>query len=122
VDPNHLPVADSASYHEALERCLEHWGLLRERTSLLRDGVNHVFASETEGGAALIVRISDGELRRRGEIEGELIWLDHLVRHGCTVTTPVPSRRGELRAALAEVRAKADGPFATNRWVRNFAL
>jgi Ser/Thr protein kinase RdoA (MazF antagonist) len=57
--------------------------------------VNHVFASETDGGAALIVRISDGELRRRGEIEGELIWLDHLVGHGCTVTTPIPSRRGE---------------------------
>jgi Ser/Thr protein kinase RdoA (MazF antagonist) len=101
VDPNHLPVADSAPYHEALEQCLDHWGLVRDRTSLLRDGVNHVFASETRGGAAVIVRISDGELRRRGEIEGELMWLGHLVRHGCTVTTPIQSGRGELLESVS---------------------
>jgi amicoumacin kinase len=96
MDPNHLPVADSAPYHEALAQCADHWSLVPEKTSLLRDGVNHVFATETTAGAPVIVRISDGNIRQRGEIEGELIWLDHLIRHHCTVTTPVASRRGEL--------------------------
>jgi Ser/Thr protein kinase RdoA (MazF antagonist) len=96
MDPNHLSVADSAPYHDALVRCLDHWSLAPEKTSLLRDGVNHVFATETLDGAKVIVRVSDGSVRERGELEGELIWLEHLIRHGCTVTHPVRSRGGEL--------------------------
>jgi Ser/Thr protein kinase RdoA (MazF antagonist) len=100
MDPNHLPAADSAPYHDALVQCVDHWSLNPTKTSLLRDGVNHVFATETGGGAPVIVRISDGGVRERGELEGELIWLDHLIRHGCTVTTPIRSRRGELLESI----------------------
>jgi Ser/Thr protein kinase RdoA (MazF antagonist) len=96
MDPNQLSVADSAPYHDALAQCVEHWSLVPEKTSLLRDGVNHVFATETIAGAQVIVRVSDGSIRERRELDGELIWLDHLIRHGCTVTTPVRSRAGEL--------------------------
>jgi Ser/Thr protein kinase RdoA (MazF antagonist) len=96
MDPNQLPVADSAPYHDALAQCVDHWRLAPEKTALLRDGVNHVFASETLAGAPVIVRVSDGSLRERGELDGELLWLDHLIRHGCTVTTPIRSRAGTL--------------------------
>jgi len=101
MDPNHLPAGDSAPYHEVLFRCVDDWGLVPQKTSLLRDGVNHVFATETVDGAPVIVRISDGDIRERGELDGELIWLDHLIRHGCTVTTPIPSRAGDLLETFA---------------------
>lgn len=96
MDPNHLPLGDSSPYHDALAQCVDHWGLVPEKTELVRDGVNHVFATEFVDGAPVIIRISDGALRERGEILGELLWLDHLIRHGCTVTTPIPSRGGDL--------------------------
>jgi amicoumacin kinase len=96
VDPNHLPVGDSSPYHQALAQCVDHWGLVPEKTELIRDGVNHVFGTESAKGAPVIIRISDGAIRPRGELLGELLWLDHLIRHGCTVTTPIASRRGEL--------------------------
>ena len=96
MNPNRLPVADSAPYHDALARCVDHWGLVPEKTELVRDGVNHVFSTENAGGEPMIVRVSDGSERERAEIEGELIWLDHLIRHGCTVSTPVRSLNGEL--------------------------
>lgn len=96
MDPNHLPVGESSPYHDALARCVDHWGLVPEKTELVRDGVNHVFATELEDGGPVIIRIGDGALRPRGEVLGELLWLDHLIRHGCTVTTPLPSRGGEL--------------------------
>jgi Ser/Thr protein kinase RdoA (MazF antagonist) len=96
VDPNHLPVADSLPYHDALARSVDHWSLVPAKTSLLRDGLNHVFATETAAGAPVIVRVTDGSVRERSELEAELIWLDHLIRHGCTVTTPIPSRAGAL--------------------------
>ncbi|QDU08751.1 phosphotransferase enzyme family protein [Gimesia aquarii] len=96
MNPNLLPVDDSLPYHDALAQCIDHWGLVPEKTELVRDGVNHVFATEFENGAPVIIRISDGALRGRDEILGELLWLDHLIRHGCTVTTPVPSRGGDL--------------------------
>ena len=101
MDPNQLPVADSAPYHDALAQCLDHWNLVPEKTSLLRDGVNHVFATETAGGAPVIVRVTDGGRREPGELDGELMWLNHLVRHGCTVTTPIPSRAGALLETIA---------------------
>lgn len=91
-----MSVADSAPYHDALEQCVAHWGFIPEKTELVRDGVNHVFSSESTDGKPVIVRISDGAIRQRGELQGELIWLDHLIRHGCTVTTPIRSQRGEL--------------------------
>ena len=101
MDPNQLPVVDSAPYHDALAQCLDHWNLVPEKTSLLRDGVNHVFATETAGGAPVIVRVTDGGRREPGELDGELMWLNHLVRHGCTVTTPIPSRAGALLETIA---------------------
>jgi amicoumacin kinase len=96
MDPNHLPVADSAPYHDALAQCVHDWGLAPEKTTMLRDGVNHVFATQSKSGEPVIVRISDGVKRSRSELDGELIWLDHLIRHGCTVSTPIRSQRGEL--------------------------
>lgn len=93
---NHLPVDDSSPYHRALEQCVDHWGLVPEKTELIRDGINHVFATEFVNGDPVIIRIGDGAFHERGEIMGELLWLDHLIRHGCTVTTPIPSRSGEL--------------------------
>lgn len=96
VDPNHLSVSDSSPYHYALSQCIDHWGLIPEKTELIRDGINHVFGTETVEGAPVIIRISDGAIRQRGEVLGELLWLDYLIGHGCTVTTPVPSRCGEL--------------------------
>ncbi|QDT99276.1 phosphotransferase enzyme family protein [Gimesia aquarii] len=96
MNPNLLPVDDSLPYHDALAQCIDHWGLVPEKTELVRDGVNHVFATEFENGAPVIIRISDGALRGRDEILGELLWLDHLIRQGCTVTTPIPSRGGDL--------------------------
>lgn len=96
MDPNHLLADDSLPYYAALTQCVDHWGLVLEKTELIRDGVNHVFATEFEDGAPVIIRISDGVVRERGEVLGELLWLDHLIRNGCTVTTPIPSRSGEL--------------------------
>lgn len=96
MDPNHLTVVDSSPYHDALAQCVDHWGFIPEDVELIRDGLNHVFGTESNEGAPVIIRISDGAARGRGEILGELLWLDHLIRHGCTVTTPIPSRRGEL--------------------------
>lgn len=40
----------SKPYSNALAQCLDHWGLKVEATTLLRDGLNHVFASETHQG------------------------------------------------------------------------
>jgi len=96
MDPNHLPLDDSSPYHDALDQCVDHWGLVPEKTELVRDGVNHVFATEFVNGDPVIIRISDGAFRKRGEVFGELLWLEHLLRHDCTVTTPIPSRGGEL--------------------------
>ncbi|MFK7777923.1 MAG: phosphotransferase [Gimesia sp.] len=96
MNPNHLPVDDSSPYHDALAQCVDHWGLVPEKTELVRDGVNHVFATEFMNGDPVIIRIGDGAIHSRGEVLGELLWLDHLIRHGCTVTTPIPSRGGEL--------------------------
>ena len=96
MDPNHVPVADSAPYHDALEQCVAHWGLVPAKTVLVRDGVNHVFATETAAGAPVIVRVTDGDIRDHAELEAELLWLDHLIRNGCTVTTPIESRAGAL--------------------------
>ncbi|MEM9658425.1 MAG: phosphotransferase [Planctomycetota bacterium] len=96
MDPNHLPIDDSSPYHDALAQGVEHWGLVAEKTELVRDGINHVFCSELTAGEPIIIRIGDGALRSRGEVMGELLWLDHLIRHGCTVTTPIRSCGGEL--------------------------
>lgn len=96
MNPNLLPVDDSSPYHDALAQCVDHWGLVPEKMKLVRDGVNHVFATEFVDGAPVIIRISDDSVHGRDEILGELLWLDHLIRHGCTVTTPIPSRGGEL--------------------------
>jgi len=67
VDPNHLPASDSSPYHRALSRCIDHWGLVPEKTELVRDGINHVFGAVTVGGAPVIIRISDGAIRPRGD-------------------------------------------------------
>lgn len=96
MDPNHLSVADSEPYQAALDQCEEHWGLVPERTQTVRDGVNHVFATETKDGAPVIVRISDGDARQRSEVLGEMTWLEHLIQQGCTVTTPIRSQADEL--------------------------
>lgn len=114
MNPHRLSVADSAPYHDALERCVDHWGLVPEKTELVRDGVNHVFASEDARGAPVIVRVSDGTGRERSEIEGELIWLDHLRKHGCTVSTPIRSLNGEL----LETTELAAGTFHVSCFVR----
>lgn len=95
MDPNHVPVADSSPYHEALAECAAHWALDLEDTELIRDGINHVFGTVSDEGQPVIIRISDGSVRERSELLGELLWLDHLIRHGCTVTTPIESHRGE---------------------------
>lgn len=96
MDPNHVPAIDSSPYHTALTECVDHWGLVPGKTELVRDGINHVFGTESQAGAPVIIRISDGATRSRGELLGELRWLDHLITHSCTVTTPIASRRGEL--------------------------
>lgn len=96
MDPNHLRPSECSVYHTALGACADHWGLELEKTELIRDGVNHVFGTVSDDGAPVIIRISDGAVRSRGELLGELRWLDHLIRHSCRVTTPIPSRRGEL--------------------------
>ncbi|MEW4561906.1 phosphotransferase [Bremerella sp. JC770] len=96
MDPNHLPVDDSSAYHDALAQCVDHWGLVLEKTSLIRDGINHVYGTETRDGAPVIVRISNGAVRSQAELSGELLWLAHLRKNGCTVTHPIPSQRGEL--------------------------
>ncbi|PQO34133.1 hypothetical protein DTL21_11370 [Bremerella cremea] len=96
MDPNHLPVDDSTPYHEALEQTFDRWDLVPEKTVLIRDGLNHVFGTESMDGEPVIVRIGDGALRSHGEVAGELLWLNHLNRKGCTVTTPILSRLGEL--------------------------
>ncbi|QDV49290.1 phosphotransferase enzyme family protein [Gimesia fumaroli] len=96
MNPYHLPVDDSSPYYNALAQCVDHWGLVPDKTELIRDGVNHVFATERRDGEPVIIRISDDAVRGRDEVLGELIWLEHLIRHGCTVTTPIPSRGGEL--------------------------
>lgn len=95
MDPNHLPVADSSPYHAALADCAAHWALALDQTELIRDGINHVFGTFSDDGEPVIIRISDGSVRERGELMGELLWLNHLIRHGCTVSTPIESRRGE---------------------------
>ena len=100
MNPSRLPVAHSAPYHDALAQCIEHWGLVPESTELIRDGVNHVFGAETEAGDRVIVRIGDGSIREPGEVEGELIWLDHLIQHGCVVTIPIRSRNGEFLESI----------------------
>lgn len=96
MDPNHLPVDDSSAYHDALAQCVDHWGLVLEKTSLIRDGINHVYGTETRDGAGVIVRISDGAIRSQAELSGELLWLAHLRAGGCLVTHPIPSQRGQL--------------------------
>lgn len=96
MDPNHFPANNPSPYHRALAQCANHWGLVASKTELIRDGINHVFGTESESGAPVIIRISDGATRSRGELLGELRWLEHLIRHGCTVTTPIRSGRGEL--------------------------
>ncbi len=106
MDPNHLPASDSSPYHEALAHSAGHWGLVAERTALIRDGINHVFGAESTNGVPVIIRISDGAARSRGELLGELRWLDHLIRHGCTVTTPIPSRNGELLETIESEGSK----------------
>ncbi|QDV21645.1 serine/threonine protein kinase [Gimesia panareensis] len=100
MDPNHFQVDDSLPYYNALTQCIDHWGLVLDKTELVRDGVNHVFATERVDGAPVIIRISDGNVRERGEVLGELLWLDHLISHGCTVTTPILSRGGELLESI----------------------
>lgn len=101
MNPHRLSVADSVPYHDALAQCVDHWGLVAEETTLVRDGVNHVFASVQGRGQPVIVRVSDGSVRDRSEIEGELIWLDHLRKNGCTVSTPVRSLNGHLLETIA---------------------
>lgn len=96
MDPNHLPGINSSPYRTALAKCAEHWGLVADKTELIRNGLNHVFGTESEDGTPVIIRISDGTVRSRGELLGELRWLDHLISHGCTVTTPIASKSGEL--------------------------
>ncbi len=96
MHPNRVPVADSAPYHDALEQCVDHWALIPEHTQSVRDGVSHVFASDTVDGERVIIRITDGTIRERGELLGELAWLEHLIQHGCTVTNPRLSRNGDL--------------------------
>jgi amicoumacin kinase len=96
MDPNYISARDSTPYRKALADCVDQWGLVPEKIESVRDGINHVFSTESERGAPVIIRISDGAIRSRGELLGELLWLDHLIRHGCTVTTPIRSRRGEL--------------------------
>lgn len=96
MDPNHRSVVDSSPYHDALSQCIDHWALELEQTELIRDGVNHVFGTVSSEGQPVIIRISDGAVRERSELLGEMLWLDHLIRHGCTVTTPIASRGGEL--------------------------
>ncbi|MEM8607864.1 MAG: phosphotransferase [Myxococcota bacterium] len=107
-------VANSVSYQEALERCVAHWDLVPERTRLVRDGGNHVFASEETDGRPVIVRVSDGTAHTRNEIEGELIWLDHLRSNGCTVSTPIRSRNGEL----VETSELDSGTFHASCFIR----
>lgn len=96
MNPHLLSVASSAPYHDALELCVQHWALVPERTELIRDGANHVFASEDVHGTPVIVRVSDGDVRARSELVGELMWLHHLREHGCTVSKPIRSVGGEL--------------------------
>ena len=100
MDTNHFPVADSEPYHGALAQAIDHWGLSTESTVLLRDGVNHVFSAVTAAGVRVIVRIGDGAARQRGEVEGELLWLAHLIENGCVVCEPIPSRRGALLESM----------------------
>lgn len=95
MNPNELP-ADSTAYHQALALASEHWALRSEQTSLIRDGVNHVYGSVTMAGEPMIVRISDGDHHALNDIEAELIWLDYLIANGCVVTTPVRSQQGLL--------------------------
>ncbi|MEM7437737.1 MAG: phosphotransferase [Myxococcota bacterium] len=100
MNPSLLPVAQSAPYRDALAQCVDHWGFQPSKTQLVRDGVNHVFATESKQGDPVIIRVSDGATRERGEIEGELLWLDHLKRHGCTVSTPVRSKNDQLLESI----------------------
>lgn len=96
MNPNDLPRDDASPFHAALEQSFAHWNLVPEKTSLIRDGVNHVFATESASGEPVIIRISDGAVRCRDEVLGELIWLSYLNQHGCTVTTPIPAQSGAL--------------------------
>lgn len=107
VNPDLVPVASSAPYHDALERCIQHWALVPEKTMLVRDGANHVFASEDSRGTPVIVRVSDGDVRTHGELLGELLWLGHLRERGCTVAAPIRSLGGDL----VETTALASGTF-----------
>ena len=96
MDCNHLPTATSTPFHDALARGLQHWKVTPESVVLLRNGVNHVYGAVTRDGAPVIVRVSDGSKRERGELLGELLWLDHLIAEGCTVSTPIRSGTGAL--------------------------
>jgi len=102
MDPGLHPEFASKPYSNALAQCLDHWGLKVEATTLLRDGLNHVFASETHQGTPIILRISNGKFRTANELMGELTWLDHLIANGCSVTTPVRSRDGALLETMSD--------------------
>jgi len=96
MDPKQHLRPDSEPFHQVLERVAEDWGLESSRTHLIRDGLNHVYAAQGKDGRELVVRVSDGAHRTVPQIEGELLWLEHLSQGGCDVPTPVRNHQGEL--------------------------
>jgi Ser/Thr protein kinase RdoA (MazF antagonist) len=87
---------DSRPYYEALQRLSQHWNLAADGVTLLRNGQNHVFAGLLASGTAVIIRITDDTHRSSQLIQAELDWLSFLRRQGCTVTTPLPAKDGDL--------------------------
>jgi amicoumacin kinase len=91
----------SQPYDEVLQQIAPQWDLGAGGLALLREGLNHVFAGTRRSGTAVIMRLTDDAHRSASLIRAELEWLRFLRRHGCTVTTPLPTNDGQLLRTLS---------------------
>jgi hypothetical protein len=69
---------DSQPYYAALPEVAHAWGIVSDGLTLLRNGLNHVFAGTLVSGATVIIRITDDAHRAASLIQAELDWLSFL--------------------------------------------
>jgi Ser/Thr protein kinase RdoA (MazF antagonist) len=92
---------DSQPYYQALQQIVHQWDIAADDVTLLRNGLNHVFAGMLMSGIPVIIRITDDTHRTARLIQAELDWLSFLRQHGCTVTRPLPANDGSLLKTLS---------------------
>lgn len=93
------------------------WGLAGE-IRFLRRVANFVYASALDG-RPVIVRLTEPNHRKRGEIEAELEWMSHLSDHGVRLARPIPSRGGAL---VEEIPGEPSFHAAAFEWAPGSAL